>query len=365
MKKVVGIGLALSLFTFSVQGIVYAKSEVSPNKVELKQMFESNIPDEKLLTSFDFKGIIKTNENKHLGKQRANQSKTDDDTRYEEEPNDHFESANIHDMKYYISGTIDYDDIDLFKVMVPKSGLYLLAGTTADGNLLDLGMGIFDENENILKPVDGQNNGKTKGLGYYLNRGTYYLGVIDLSDYGLGEDYLLQFSPLDNSTDTTAPNRPKVNQIDDNDTRVTGTAESNSHIWIQAEDDWIGNITTDSKGKFSIKIPRQKAGTHIAVCAIDEAGNQGEFSVQWVIDKTAPSTLTVEKITVKTSYVTGKTEAKAKVQVKSGSTSLGTATADSKGNYKVRIAKQTKGKKITVIARDSAKNAKIIYTTVK
>lgn len=364
MNKIVGIGLICSLLTFSFSGAANAESKTTPNKIELKQMNVIDNPNVNLLKSIDLKGINKGN-NSNPVNQKAIQSNSDSDIRYEDEPNDYFDSANVHNMKYYISGTIEYEDIDLFQITVSKSGKYVLVGTTSDDNLMDLGMGIYDEYENILQPEDGEDTGKTKARGYYLTKGTYYIAVVDLNDYGIGEDYLLKLSPV-NSEDKTAPSRPKVNQIDDNDTRVIGTAEANAQIWVQAGDNWISTSGyADSKGKFSIKIPKQKTDTFIAVCAVDEAGNQGKFAEQWVIDKTAPPTLTVKTITAKTVYVTGKTEAKAKVQVKRGKTSLGTATADKKGNYKVKIAKQKKGKKLTIIARDSAKNAKTIYTTVK
>lgn len=368
VKKIIRLGLAFSLFTFSLQGITHAESKALPIKQELKKSFKSNIPKGNLLDFFSFNEINRLTETKQHTNQKIIKSSTDD-IRYEVEPNDDFDTANLLNMKYYISGTIDgYDDIDLFEIKITKSGKYDLVGNTAEENYMDLGIGIFDEYENLLEPVDGLDDGKGKARGYYLIPGTYYLAAIDLNEYGFDEDYLMRLSAVDDSTpkDTTAPSRPKVNQIEDNDTRVTGTAEANSQIYIQAEDDWISTSSyADSKGKFSIKIPKQKAGTFISICAIDEAGNQSKFADQWVIDKTAPATLTVKTVTTKTTYVTGKTEAKAKVQVKHGNTPLGTATADSKGNYKVKIAKQKKGKKLTVIARDSAKNAKTVYTTVK
>ncbi|MFJ8264771.1 Ig-like domain-containing protein [Peribacillus asahii] len=82
-------------------------------------------------------------------------------------------------------------------------------------------------------------------------------------------------------------------------------------------------------------------------------------------DTTPPKTLTVNKVTSKTTTVTGKTEAKAIVQVKLGSKVLGKATADSKGNFKVKIKAQKKGKKLTIIASDKAGNSKKVSVTVK
>ena len=47
-------------------------------------------------------------------------------------------------------------------------------------------------------------------------------------------------------------------------------------------------------------------------------------------------TLTVNKVTSKTTIITGKTEAKASVEVKFGSKSLGKAIADNEGNFKMK-----------------------------
>ena len=51
--------------------------------------------------------------------------------------------------------------------------------------------------------------------------------------------------------------------------------------------------------------------------------------------------------------------------MKLGSKLLGKATADSKGNYKVKIKAQKAGTKLTVIARDKAKNAKTLTVTIE
>ena len=79
---------------------------------------------------------------------------------------------------------------------------------------------------------------------------------------------------------------------------------------------------------------------------------------------TKPPTLSVYKVSDKTTAVGGKTEAKASVEVKLGSKLLGKATADSKGKYKVKIKVQKAGTKLTVIARDKAKNARTLTVTI-
>ncbi|PAD80575.1 hypothetical protein CHH57_24470, partial [Niallia circulans] len=66
-----------------------------------------------------------------------------------------------------------------------------------------------------------------------------------------------------------------------------------------------------------------------------------------VVDKTAPSLSKVNSVSDSAISVTGKTEAKAAVIVKAGSKVLGKATADEKGAFKVKIAKQKAGTKLT------------------
>ena len=81
-------------------------------------------------------------------------------------------------------------------------------------------------------------------------------------------------------------------------------------------------------------------------------------------DTKPPKTLTVNQVSNKTTYITGKTEAKANVEVKLGSKLLGKVTADSKGNSKVKIGVQKKGTKLTVIAKDKAGNARKVTVMV-
>ena len=81
-------------------------------------------------------------------------------------------------------------------------------------------------------------------------------------------------------------------------------------------------------------------------------------------DTKPPKTLTVKRVTTETIYVKGKTEGKATVEVRVGKILLGRATAINKGDFKVKIKAQKKGTKLTVIAKDKAKNAKKAIVTV-
>ncbi|GER75082.1 hypothetical protein BpPP18_31490 [Weizmannia acidilactici] len=157
-------------------------------------------------------------------------------------------------------------------------------------------------------------------------------------------------------SDKTAPAAPKVNSVTDASTTVTGTTEAGAKVTVQSGSAILGTDTADSKGSFKVTIAKQKAGTKLTVYAQDVAGNKSAGTTVTVIDKTAPAIPKVNTISDATTYVTGTTEANAAVTIKRGSTTIGTGIADSKGNFKIKIAKQKAGTKLVVYAKDAAGN---------
>lgn len=96
----------------------------------------------------------------------------------------------------------------------------------------------------------------------------------------------------------------------------------------------------------------------------DAAGNK--TTVKFTIDKKAPATPKVNKVTVKTTKITGKAEAGAKVTVKVGNKVIGQATANNKGNFTVKISKQKVGSALSITVKDKAGNiSKVKKVTVK
>ncbi|WP_051348564.1 Ig-like domain-containing protein [Peribacillus kribbensis] len=432
MKKLFGAILATSL-VFCAQGNAGAATTNIPDKQEIQR--EMN----QVKKEFTFK------------RSSVRQFKALDEVLYEAEPNDSFLDANSHDIKAYVSGTLEYNDVDVFQIVVPKDGFVVLAGGMVDpSSLSELGMGLFDINEQIIQPeAYDQNEDGLLAFAYTIKAGTYYMAAADMNNIGLGDAYVMKLFTADElNLDTTPPAAPKVNPVDDNDSIVTGTAEANSQIKIKVGSKWIASgkvasngkysvkipvqkagvsiqvcavdaannqskftssmvkdktppaapkvypvddndtvVTgtaeansqvkvkmgtkwiaagkTESNGKFSVKIPVQKAGVTLYVCAVDKANNQSKLSSQIVKDKTPPRILTVNKVTTKSTSVTGKTEANASVEVKVGTKSLGKAAADSKGNYIVKMKSQKKNVKLTVIAKDKAGNSRTVTTTVK
>jgi Bacterial Ig domain len=155
--------------------------------------------------------------------------------------------------------------------------------------------------------------------------------------------------------DSTAPDAPSVNEVTDQSTQVTGTAERGARIEVSIDGTLIGTgIALD--GSFVIEIAQQVAGTKLAVTATDAAGNVSEETVVTVIDVTPPNAPQVNPVIHNDSFVTGSTEAGATVKVMMGKVELGTTVADANGKFKVSVPKQKHKNQLTVTATDVAGN---------
>ncbi|KQU24744.1 hypothetical protein ASG65_17385 [Bacillus sp. Leaf13] len=166
--------------------------------------------------------------------------------------------------------------------------------------------------------------------------------------------------------DKTAPSAPKVNDVNDKSTNVTGKAEIGSTVTVKYQNKNIGTAKADKNGKFSIKISKKKAGSVLYVSAKDKAGNTGKAAKVTVKDKTAPSAPKVNEVNDKSTNVTGKAEIGSTVTVKYQDKNIGTAKADKNGKFSVKISKKKAGSVLYVSAKDKAGNtSKAAKVTVK
>ncbi|CAH0135139.1 Thermophilic serine proteinase [Peribacillus sp. Bi96] len=76
--------------------------------------------------------------------------------------------------------------------------------------------------------------------------------------------------------DKTAPGKPSVNTVNTKTTIVTGKAEANSTVSIKQSGKVIGSATATTKGTYSVRIPKQKAGKNLYIYAKDKAKNVSE-----------------------------------------------------------------------------------------
>ncbi|GAB7389610.1 Ig-like domain-containing protein [Lactococcus garvieae] len=171
--------------------------------------------------------------------------------------------------------------------------------------------------------------------------------------------------------DTTAPDAPVITGITGNSTdgyTVTGTAEPGSKVEIKdSTGAVIGSATADGSGNYSVSLPGSVgANADITATATDAAGNvstptSGKTPAD-PKDTTAPDAPTITNVTgnsTKGYVVTGKAEAGSTVEIKDGSGKvIGSAKADSSGNYSVTLPKGSIGANvdITAIAIDAAGN---------
>lgn len=154
-----------------------------------------------------------------------------------------------------------------------------------------------------------------------------------------------------NVGDTTPPAAPIIAPT--NGTLLTGTAEAGSTVNLDLNNDGVADATAtvDGLGNWSYAPPTPLPnGTVVSVTATDRAGNTGPATTT-TVDLTAPAAPVIDSVTDNVAPVTGTVaaggstndstptlagtaEANSTIEVFNGSTSLGTVTADSNGNWR-------------------------------
>ncbi|XXM72899.1 S8 family serine peptidase [Lysinibacillus sphaericus] len=156
--------------------------------------------------------------------------------------------------------------------------------------------------------------------------------------------------------DAIPPGAPKVKAVSDKSTAITGTSEAYAFISAKVKGKQIASAKANSKGSFTLKIKKQKAGTTITVTAKDKAGNISKAKSIKVTDKTPPPAPKVSKVTSKSKTVKGKSEAGATITVRAKNKTIGTAKADKKGNFTVKMKQQKKGTNLYLRSKDKSGN---------
>ncbi|WP_409293874.1 Ig-like domain-containing protein [Peribacillus sp. SCS-26] len=144
--------------------------------------------------------------------------------------------------------------------------------------------------------------------------------------------------------DRVKPAAPVQNTVYSQSVSVSGKAEAYSTVKVLKNGVYLAQGKADAAGKFAVRIPKQSYGTKISVQAIDRAGNAGSASVKTVLY--VPG---LDAVSNRSTYVTGKSFSKSKIKVYSNGVLIKTGYADSYGNYKIAIPRQTAGKVMKVI----------------
>ncbi|WP_246145502.1 Ig-like domain-containing protein [Bacillus rubiinfantis] len=157
--------------------------------------------------------------------------------------------------------------------------------------------------------------------------------------------------------DKSAPSAPTVNEVRNNSKKVTGKAEAGAKVIIKKGKTVLGSGYANKDRIYSISMKTlQKENTVLAVTATDKAGNTSKATTVKVKDKIAPTKPKVNKITSRSTKVTGKAEAYARVYVKYGKKIIGSATVSKRGSFSVKISKQKTKRVLYVYAKDRAGN---------
>jgi SpoIID/LytB domain protein len=126
------------------------------------------------------------------------------------------------------------------------------------------------------------------GTGKADAQGTYSITIpVQATGTKLGvvvSDEAGNLSPYTYTTviEKTAPFAPKVNEVNNQATTVTGTTEANSVVYVKVGSVVIGKGKSKADGSIAIKIPVQEAGTVLRVVVRDGEGNFSPYSLTTV-----------------------------------------------------------------------------------
>ncbi|MEK4747685.1 Ig-like domain-containing protein [Niallia sp. FSL W8-0177] len=157
--------------------------------------------------------------------------------------------------------------------------------------------------------------------------------------------------------DNTPPPIPTITgTISNKSDKITGKAEANSTVTAKAGKKKLGSAVADKKGKYTIKIKKQKENTKISVTATDKAKNISKAKTITVVDKIAPVKPKVNTITTKTTKVTGTSEKNATIIIKRNNKVLAEGKTNKKGAFSIKIKKQKEKTSLTITAKDTSGN---------
>ncbi|MCR2823789.1 Ig-like domain-containing protein [Lederbergia panacisoli] len=153
-----------------------------------------------------------------------------------------------------------------------------------------------------------------------------------------------------------------VSPVTEKDTIVKGRVGDNGgsvKVYVMKGITKISDTITvenaNSFSDFSLKIPIQIAGTELTIWAEDVDGNKSDYTLT-VEDVTPPVTPTISTVSNLSTSISGKTEPRAKVKLYLAGIYQQETTADTKGAYSFKIAKQKAGTEVKVTAEDKSGN---------
>ncbi|MGG0331027.1 SpoIID/LytB domain-containing protein [Priestia megaterium] len=162
----------------------------------------------------------------------------------------------------------------------------------------------------------------------------------------------------------SVPEAAKVNELNEGDTNLTGTAEPNSTIYVKVWPDTIATGKTDNAGNFSITIPKQPAGKQLHVL-VKGQGGYSTYTKLFVQTNQAPQAAQVNAVSNEDTELTGSAEPNSTIYVKVWPDIIATGKADNAGDFSITIPKQKSGTLLHVLVKGQGGYSTYTKVTVK
>ncbi|MBW0932056.1 SpoIID/LytB domain-containing protein [Priestia megaterium] len=213
--------------------------------------------------------------------------------------------------------------------------------------------------------IEGKGNGHGVGLSQFganamAAQGKAYADI--LSFYYPGVSLVSQYT--DKYPRITVPDPAQVNPIKAGDSKLSGTAEPNSTIYVKVWPDTVATGKTDAAGNFSFDVPKQQAGTMLHVL-VKGQGGYSTYTKIYVQSDTAPEAAKVNELSEGDTKLTGTAEPNSIIYVKVWPDIIATGKTDNAGNFSITIPKQPVGKQLHVLVKGQSGYSKYTKLFVK
>ncbi|PGT51015.1 hypothetical protein COD13_25635 [Priestia megaterium] len=213
--------------------------------------------------------------------------------------------------------------------------------------------------------IEGKGNGHGVGLSQFganamAAQGKAYTDILNF--YYPGVSLVSHYT--DKYPRITVPHPAQVNPIKAGDSKLSGTAEPNSTIYVKVWPDTIATGKTDATGNFSFDVPKQEAGTMLHVL-VKGQGGYSTYTKVYVQSDTAPEAAKVNEVIEGDTKLTGTAEPNSTIYVKVWPDIIATGKTDNAGNFSITIPKQPAGKQLHVLVKGQGGYSKYTKVTVK
>ncbi|MBS4174219.1 Ig-like domain-containing protein [Bacillus sp. FJAT-49736] len=149
---------------------------------------------------------------------------------------------------------------------------------------------------------------------------------------------------------------PTLNPVSNKSTSLSGKTLPYETIKLYIDGKYIKSIKANGKGNFKATISRQRAGKEIKIVSINKLQQASPAVTTKVLDKIPPVAPIINKVTSKSTSLTGKGENYCTLYVYRNTSLLGKTKVGKSGLFKLGIPKQKKGTVLRAYLIDPSAN---------